>query len=99
MARVPARARQLRPRGRLRLALQHSTHRPASQVRGARSLYLSHKLAQAFIRDRWGEGLKSVPLMDEEILESLKTRTYEPGRLGSEAVPSEIKSVLRVEAR
>lgn len=43
--------------------------------------------------------LKSVPLMDEEILESLKTRLYEPGRLGSEAVPSEIKIVLRVEAR
>ena len=43
--------------------------------------------------------LKSVPLMDEEILESLKTRVYEPGKLGSEPVPSEVKIVLRVEAR
>jgi len=30
---------------------------------GAYSLYLSHKLALAFIRDRWGEGLQSNDLV------------------------------------
>lgn len=43
--------------------------------------------------------VKSVPMMDEEILESLETRVYQPGLLGAEAVPSEVKIVLRVEAR
>lgn len=43
--------------------------------------------------------VKSVPMMDEEILESLETRVYQPGMLGAEAVPSEVKIVLRVEAR
>jgi len=43
--------------------------------------------------------VKSVPLMDEEILKSLGTRLYEPGRVAGEPVASEIKVVLRVEAR
>ncbi len=40
--------------------------------------------------------VKSVPLMDEAILDSLKTRVYEPGRVGTEAVSTEISVVIRV---
>lgn len=43
--------------------------------------------------------VKSVPLMDEAILTSLTTRTYEPGRVGTAAVASEVSIVLRVESR
>jgi serine/threonine-protein kinase len=43
--------------------------------------------------------LKAVPLMEEALLASLKTRRYEPGRLGTEAVASEINVVMKVQYR
>jgi len=43
--------------------------------------------------------LKAVPLMEEALLASLKTRRYEPGRVGGEAVASEINVVMKVQSR
>lgn len=43
--------------------------------------------------------LKSVPLMEEALLASLKTRRYEPGKVGSEPVASEINVVMKVQSR
>jgi serine/threonine-protein kinase len=40
--------------------------------------------------------LKSVPLMDEAVLESLLTRVYEPGRVGADAVDSELNIVVKI---
>jgi TonB family protein len=41
--------------------------------------------------------MKSVALMDEAILESLKTRVYEPAKVKADAVASEISIVLKVQ--
>jgi hypothetical protein len=41
--------------------------------------------------------LKPVPLMEEAFLTSLRTRRYEPGRVGAEPVASEINIVMRVQ--
>jgi protein TonB len=43
--------------------------------------------------------LKAVPLMEDAILASLRTRRYEPGRVGTEAVASEINVVMKIQAR
>jgi serine/threonine-protein kinase len=43
--------------------------------------------------------VKSVPLMDEAVLEALKARVYEPARVGADPVPSEISVVVHVQAR
>jgi serine/threonine-protein kinase len=40
--------------------------------------------------------LKSVPLMDEAVLESLLTRVYEPGRVGADAVDSELNIAVKI---
>jgi serine/threonine-protein kinase len=43
--------------------------------------------------------LKAVPLMEDAVLASLKTRRYEPGRVGAEAVASEINVVMKIQYR
>jgi periplasmic protein TonB len=40
--------------------------------------------------------VKSVPLMDESILDSMATRLYEPARVGARKVASEITIPVRV---
>jgi eukaryotic-like serine/threonine-protein kinase len=43
--------------------------------------------------------LKSLPFMDEAVLESLKTRRYEPAKVGTRAVATEMSVVVRVQKR
>jgi serine/threonine-protein kinase len=43
--------------------------------------------------------VKSVPLLDEAVLEALKARVYEPGRVGAEAVATEISVVVHLSSR
>ncbi len=43
--------------------------------------------------------LKSLPFMDEAVLESLKTRRYEPAKIGTRAVATEMSVVVRVQKR
>jgi eukaryotic-like serine/threonine-protein kinase len=43
--------------------------------------------------------VKSLPFMDEEVLESLKTRRYEPAKVGEKAVATEMSVVVRLQLR
>jgi serine/threonine-protein kinase len=43
--------------------------------------------------------VKSVPLLDEAVLEALKARVYEPARVGAEAVATEISVVVHLSSR
>ena len=42
---------------------------------------------------------KSVPMLDEAVMQSLATRQYEPAKVGSNAVETEISVVTRLSAR
>ncbi|MFZ5443583.1 MAG: TonB family protein [Myxococcota bacterium] len=90
---VPAEQLTTRPRLISAEPPQYSSHARLQKVTGAAVVRcvvnVEGRLEQCRI-------LRSVPLMDEAILESMKTRRYEPGKVNDEAVASELNIVVRV---
>ena len=91
---VPADQLTVRPRLLSAEAPKYSSHARLQKVSGSAVVKcivgLNGLLRECRI-------VKSVPLMDEAVLESMATRRYEPGRVGAQSVASEINIPVRLE--